>query len=79
MIVYVLFLLSAGVLASFALFWIIGTDILCKRHQEEWNRLKFCLVAHNASQAEINAAYYSYIDNLTVNRHPILGACYPHK
>ena len=50
-----------------------------KEHQRAWDATKAELTEKGFSEKEIDDAYIDYIDELMLNRHALLGACFPRR
>ena len=55
------------------------TSMRLKEHQRAWDATKAELTEKGFSEKEIDDAYIDYIDELMLNRHALLGACFPRR
>lgn len=59
-------------LLAFILYEHIKTIRLLKDHKNEWDKIKSGL-----NESEVFDAYVEYCEHLMLNRHHIVGACFP--
>lgn len=68
----------AVILGIYLLVYFIGTNILIKKHQKEWDSKRKNLIYNGATEEQIDSAFLEQMEYLIMHR-SFFGACIPAK